>query len=298
MRYTTILYLLPFITIGLLVPDVAAAQGKGFVTCDGYFLNPGGDCNFCHFVDMINLIIRWLIGILFVIFAIVMVVAGFKLVTSAGDVTARDRAKDMFVNAIIGIIIVFAAWLLIDTIMKAILNGGSLSKMGDDFGMWNEIQCTEQFNPLSSGEDDPTPVPPNTPPPTPDMCNDDQELMDRYGGSPVGQEAPGLQDMISCYLNDPEIAAATDMGQLYTTDRSHPRCSLTNGSQVCGSCSHSNNSCHYGRGSGRGAMAVDFNAAGGTTEQELYQLLRARSSTCGGRLGFESNHTHISMDSC
>lgn len=43
--------------------------------------------------------------------------------------------------------------------------------------------------------------------------------------------------------------------------------------------------------------AVDFNSSG-ISETELYNLLRARQSVCGGTLLFETNHTHISTSNC
>lgn len=130
----------------IFIPQSASAA-LPFVTCDGYFLSPEGACDFCNLVEMTNRIIGWLIGVLFVIFAAVMVVAGFKLVTSGGNQSVLDSAKSMFTNAIIGLIIVFAAWLLVDTLMKALVSGGNLSKFGAGFGPWNEIKCAGQFNP-------------------------------------------------------------------------------------------------------------------------------------------------------
>jgi hypothetical protein len=117
----------------------------GFVPCDGT------DCSACHLAIMANTIIKWLIGILFLIFAGLMFVAGFGLITSAGNVSAKEAAKSKFTNAIIGILIVLASWLIVDTIMKAMLKGdpGDEKTVGhiEGYGPWSQITCYEQREP-------------------------------------------------------------------------------------------------------------------------------------------------------
>lgn len=139
--------------LALFVPEVVSAQNP-LVSCDGFVGNAGGDCNFCHFVEMINRIILWLVGVLFVIFAVLMVVAGFKLVTSGGNQAALDSAKSMLTNAIIGMIIVFAAWFIVDSIMKALLPKQNINGVEEaviqGFGPWNQIKCTTQINPKAT----------------------------------------------------------------------------------------------------------------------------------------------------
>ncbi len=126
-----------FIALLLLVlpTDVVTAQG-GFVTCNGV------DCSACNFVELLNLLIVWLFGIVFVIFAVLMVMAGFGLVTSGGNQSALDAAKSKFTNAIIGIIIVFAAWIIVDTLLRGTLAGGAGEITG--YGPWARVQCMVQ----------------------------------------------------------------------------------------------------------------------------------------------------------
>ncbi|MCA9355280.1 hypothetical protein KC865_01875 [Candidatus Kaiserbacteria bacterium] len=89
---------------------------------------------------MANGIVKWLIGVLMVVFAVLIVVAGFKLVTSGGNPGAKEDAKNMIANAIIGIIIVLAAWLMVDTVMKGLLIGGDGRIDGKLF--WSKIECS------------------------------------------------------------------------------------------------------------------------------------------------------------
>lgn len=123
-------------------PDLTlAADPSRFVTCDGV------DCSTCNFVDLINNILVWLFGIIFIIFTIIMIVAGFGLVTSGGNPSALQAAKSKFTNAIIGIFIVLAAWLIVDTVMRSVVGGGSTGvPIGEivNWGPWSAVKCTTQ----------------------------------------------------------------------------------------------------------------------------------------------------------
>ncbi len=290
-----ILFIVPILLLAALPADIVQAQTGNFVPCNG------ADCSACDFVSMVNAIIKWLFGIVFILFAVLMAKAGFGLVTSAGSQSALEAAKSSFQNAIIGLIIVMAGWLMVDTIMRSLLDGdqdGIADGNVVGYGPWSQVECQKQISP-QGGDKLELPSAGGTPP-DPNVtaaCTDDNALMAKYKGSPVGVEDPRLRTMINCYLSDSAIDAATDKSQLYTIDLTNPRCSLTNGNTVCGPCSHSNNSMHYGRGSGTGAKAVDFNARGQNllAEQKLHQLLLAKKAQCGGTFNFENNHTHISL---
>lgn len=302
------------ISAALSVP--AAAFAEGLIPCGG---KGEVECQACHLVVVGDRIIDLLITVSAAIGAIMFAVAGLRMVTSAGNEGAITKAKESMTNVVIGFIILLAAWLIIDTIMKTFATGDSR------FGTWNKIECVElpvyedrsEDGPGGGGvkaqcedtydndgdgyidADDPEcQAGKSLESGETAQCEDDAALMSAYNGSPVGVEAPGLRSMINCYLADSAVAAAVDNSQIYTFDRSHPRCSLTNGNQICGACSHGNNSCHYGGGSGEGAKAVDFNARAGFSEKQLYDRLQNVRSQCGGRFLFEGNHTHISLSSC
>jgi hypothetical protein len=121
-----------FVLVVLLVP--AFSYGAGFVPCGGPGEQP---CQTCHVIDLVNNVLSWLVVILGTFAAIMIVYAGFKLVTSGGNQAAMQSAKDIMSNIIIGYIIVLAGWLMIDFGMKVLLNEGT-------FGVWNEVQCVAQ----------------------------------------------------------------------------------------------------------------------------------------------------------
>ncbi len=276
---------LPTLLAILILSLPTLVTAAGLVPCGGTGEAP---CQACHLVQMGQNLLTWFITIMASVIALIFAINGMKLVMARDNSHALSEAKGSMTNAIVGFVILLSAWLIVDTVLKTVIDDSKL-------GVWNKIACVAQPEPIAS--DTPTPVKPGTATTTAE-CTDDAGLKAKYGGSDVGVEAPGLRTMIGCYTNDAAVAAALDSSQIYTVDRSNPRCSLTNGNQVCGSCSHSANSCHYGRGSGKGAMGVDFNAKSGFSESELYKRLQARNGVCGGRLNFESNHTHISMPGC
>lgn len=113
------------------LPSLVTAQGEvsiynpdeeyGLVPCG----SPGQEpCTTEHVVAFANNVITWLISILGVIAVIALMITGFKLVTSAGNPSAWAAAKDMFTNIVIGIIIILAAWLVVDTILKGFTDQG------------------------------------------------------------------------------------------------------------------------------------------------------------------------------
>jgi Type IV secretion system pilin len=164
----SVLLLVPLlaIVIGFALPETASAQ---FVTCSGT------DCSACNIVEMVNKGVVALFGVVGLVFAIIMMKAGFGLVTSGGNTAALNAAKSAFQNALIGLIIVMAAWLIVDLLMRTLLKGdGDLGAAGfTGWGPWSSVQCVPQSitHPWSrSGKDtvDPAVItPPATPPATP-----------------------------------------------------------------------------------------------------------------------------------
>jgi len=152
MRLFSAIFYLYLLSI-IYVPSNASAQGLAqLAQCSG------PDCGTCNVMYMANGIIIWLIGFLFLIFAILVMRAGIKLVVSAGNPSALTSAKESFTNAIIGFIIILAAWLIVDTLMRALVgtpdNPGQLQVEGSRTGFlfWSEVQCTFQYQPQECTE--------------------------------------------------------------------------------------------------------------------------------------------------
>jgi hypothetical protein len=125
------------------IPQVVfGAYQSGLVSCTG------ADCNFCDVAKTIGNIITFLFKLLTIIAVLVLVYAGFTLVTSAGNPSALEEAKGMFSNVIIGFVIIISAWLVVDTVMKALVDSDS------GFGVWNEfsVNCGGLKEPALTNE--------------------------------------------------------------------------------------------------------------------------------------------------
>jgi hypothetical protein len=120
----------------LAVPLVTFAAG--LVPCGG-----AGEpvCEACHAVEMLNGLLDWLVGVLTVVFAIILVTSGITLVTSAGNVSAKAKAKSMITNGFVGFVIVLASWLLVDYGMRVLVADTGASVQ---LGTWNAVQCVGQ----------------------------------------------------------------------------------------------------------------------------------------------------------
>jgi hypothetical protein len=123
--------------VAILVVPVAIVYALPLVPCDGV------DCQSCDFVEMINRIVKWFIGIMSILCGLVVVYAGIQMVTSGGNESAWSHAKSMLTNVLIGFVILLTAWLIVDTIMKTFVDENS------GMGPWNEIQCISMTTPSS-----------------------------------------------------------------------------------------------------------------------------------------------------
>lgn len=121
----------------------AADPVSRFIKCEG------AECSACNLVELGNELIIWLFGIIFLLFAVLMTIAGFGLVTSGGNTSALSSAKDKFTNAMIGILIIMSAWLIVDTLMKSLVGSGeNAGKLNygevEGWGPWAEVKCQVQ----------------------------------------------------------------------------------------------------------------------------------------------------------
>ncbi|OGI90209.1 hypothetical protein A2911_02290 [Candidatus Nomurabacteria bacterium RIFCSPLOWO2_01_FULL_40_15] len=74
---------------------------------------------FNEFMILINTVIQFILFKMVVpIAAIMFAYAGFLLVTSGGETSKRTKAKTIFTNVAIGLIVAIAAWLIINTILS------------------------------------------------------------------------------------------------------------------------------------------------------------------------------------
>lgn len=88
----------------------------------------GPDCTFGDLIKLVKAVITDLTIISTYIAVAVCIYAGFILVTAGfrGDSGALTKAKKMFGAVVKGYIVIFAAWLIVYTILNALTGSGGL----------------------------------------------------------------------------------------------------------------------------------------------------------------------------
>jgi len=92
-------------------------------------------CTLCHLILMSQLIIEFMVKLAGVAAMIAIAIGGFLYMFAAGKQGAIDTAKSMIKNVLIGFIIVFIAWALIDTVLTLF---GYIDPVG---GEWYKMDC-------------------------------------------------------------------------------------------------------------------------------------------------------------
>lgn len=108
-----------------IIPAFSFAQTTGgLVHCDN---SVGHLCDFNALMDLINTVIHFILFAMVIpIAAIMMAYAGFKmLIAGEESAHARTKAKEIFFNVVIGLIIAVAAFLIIRTILSILGYNGS-----------------------------------------------------------------------------------------------------------------------------------------------------------------------------
>lgn len=111
-------FLVFIILVLFLVPTFSFAQGANnrLIPCDG------ANCDFNHLMQLLNNIIKYIILISAPVAASVIAYAGFIIMTS-GVSDKISQAKEMIKKVVIGFVFILGAWIIVDTILIALLGG-------------------------------------------------------------------------------------------------------------------------------------------------------------------------------
>jgi hypothetical protein len=95
-------------------------------------------CQICHLFEMLDRIIDFvLFYIVFPLAVLLIVIGGGMFMLSGGDPQTINNAKSILFSTIIGLVIIFSSWLLVNTFMTGI---GLAEWVGGGRG-WFEIPC-------------------------------------------------------------------------------------------------------------------------------------------------------------
>ena len=135
-----------------------SVSAAGLVPCGN---TPDDLCTTCDFFQLFDNVKNFLlfkivppVGVLFV------VIAGFFILTAGAKSDHYARGKKILTDLVWGLLIIFGAWMLTNTVIKLLASESDIS------GSWYKIECsaTSGINPGGGG---PTPTPGGGPTPTP-----------------------------------------------------------------------------------------------------------------------------------
>lgn len=106
----------------------------GLVPCGGPAENP---CTACDLLVLAENILHFMVKAAFAIIVISAIIAGFQMIFSGGNEKNFQTALKALNNAILGLIIIFAAYLIINTVFWLVAQMGG----ADYTGNWWYIKC-------------------------------------------------------------------------------------------------------------------------------------------------------------
>ncbi len=223
------------------------------------------------------------------IFVIIFAWAGFLFISSVANPESKNLAKKMLMNAAVGLLIVLAAWLIVDFVMKTLYNPN-----GSGFGPWNSIlgsgpACIIErpTAALFSGA----------------ITAADLSVSVPGGGSGFGSSdgfftyqsgieaqkrnlSPAMANALACMASN----VPRGVGQISSISDTAIMNGKTFAQCAKGGCAHTANSCHYGGRTCIGASyAVDFG------DEQNATVLKAAAAACGAKTLNEGNHLHVSI---
>ncbi len=80
------------------------------------------NCGFRDFIQLINNVVNFIIMISFPIAAGVFAWAGFNMMMDAGNGAKRRESIEMMKKVMIGFAIILVAWIVVNTLLKALLS--------------------------------------------------------------------------------------------------------------------------------------------------------------------------------
>lgn len=96
-------------------------------------------CHLCDLIAGFNNVIQYLMRIAIGIALLAIMIGGVMYIVSAGDTGMMDMAKNAIKNAIIGFILIFTAFLIINTTITYL---GAKSNLGINIISWGKFDCT------------------------------------------------------------------------------------------------------------------------------------------------------------
>jgi hypothetical protein len=107
-------------------------ETKGIVRC------AGDSCTLCELFQTILRVINFCIKILIPLTAALLIAyGGFKMIVSPGNVDAATQAKAIITVAIVGLVIIYGGWVMVDTFMQKMSYNANVK--------WYNVPCSSSM---------------------------------------------------------------------------------------------------------------------------------------------------------
>ncbi|MBU4030987.1 pilin [Patescibacteria group bacterium] len=109
-------FLIYFLLVGLMKANIVRA---GYIT--GSIVPCNDNCTICDLWHLGSNIINFIsFNLALPVAALLFAVAGVMFLFSGGREDMVTKAKGIFVNTFIGLVVIFSSWLMIDTLLKTV----------------------------------------------------------------------------------------------------------------------------------------------------------------------------------
>lgn len=115
--------------VWLILPNVVLAANEGIFT-NLTQCRASGDCSLCDFLSVFVNISRWILSVMGGLALILFIWAGQGYIMSFGNPEKVEASKKTLTGTVFGIVIILAAWTLVNILLSLILPGGSTKIFG------------------------------------------------------------------------------------------------------------------------------------------------------------------------
>ena len=120
-----------FLIMGTAIPlAFVYAEGNQLITCEG------NGCRLCDLVFLGQMLINFMVMIGSIVATIGFIWAGFLLVTSGGNQESRSKAKGIFTDVVVGLVIMLTGFIVVNTIMLMLVDQSFLNPRN-----WWNVPC-------------------------------------------------------------------------------------------------------------------------------------------------------------
>ena len=132
-RRYSITFVMTLVTIALFAPFFVHSAIIPPIVPDECQATAATTCGICQLAQLVTNLLNFAIYGSAIAAAVLFAWTGFKFLTARDNSGAHTAAKKMFWNVVLGLVIILAAWLIVNTIMSFMVGGS-----GNPF-VWNKL---------------------------------------------------------------------------------------------------------------------------------------------------------------